>query len=379
MAPRHCARRKPGLKNNRSVSSDHQNGIVADAVALRELVNAVESTSSQLVCAVDTEADSLHRYRESLCLIQFAAGDHCVLVDPLAIKDLSLLSSLLNRSIVWMHGADYDMTMLRRQFGSIPEVVYDTQIGARLLGARKFGLADLVSHYFAIELSKSSQKADWGKRPLSDKMIEYALNDVRYLLPMGELIVDDLKRRGRFDWFEESCIAARKKVLERDDSRDEAWRIQGSGRLDRRGLALLRAVWHWRDAEAEAWDRPSFMVATNRLLMEWSVCLAEGGELGLPPYFRPDRVRRLREALAAVDALPESEYPERPKGIRRRRDSGFDRRLDELLKIRDEVSNELDIDGSLIAARAVLESIAAEESSPEALLLDWQRGCLRLD
>jgi len=361
------------------VSSDHQNGIVADEVALHELVNAVESNSGQLVCAVDTEADSLHRYRESLCLIQFAAGDHCVLVDPLAIKDLSLLSSLLNRSIVWMHGADYDMTMLRRQFGNIPEVVYDTQIGARLLGARKFGLADLVSHYFGIELSKSSQKADWGKRPLSDKMIEYALNDVRYLLPMGELIVDDLKRRGRFGWFEESCIAARKKVLERDDSRDEAWRIQGSGRLDRRGLALLRAIWHWRDAEAEAWDRPSFMVATNRLLMEWSVRLADGGQLDLPPYFRPDRVRRLREALAALDALPESEYPERPKGIRRRRDSGFDRRLDELLKIRGEVSNELDIDGSLIAARAVLECIAAEESSPEALLLEWQRGCLGLD
>lgn len=344
-----------------------------------ELVKAVEASTGELVCAIDTEADSLHRYRESLCLIQFAAGEHCLLIDPLAIKDLSALSSLLDRSVVWMHGADYDMTMLKRQFGSIPAVVYDTQIGARLLGARKFGLADLVSHYFGIELSKSSQKADWGKRPLSDKMIEYALNDVRYLMPMGDMIVTDLKARGRFAWFEESCIAARKKVLERDDSRDEAWRIQGSGRLDRRGLALLRGVWNWRDSEAEAWDRPSFMVATNRQLVEWSVTLAEGGTLNLPPYFRPDRVRRLREALAAVDALPESEYPERPKGNRRRRDSGFDHRLDGLLKIRDEVSKQLDIDGSLIAARAVLESIAAEEASPETLLLVWQRQCLGLD
>lgn len=361
------------------MSRDQQNGIIADEVALLGLVKAVESSSTQLVCAVDTEADSLHRYRESLCLIQFAAGENCVLVDPLAIKDLSLLSLLLGRSIVWMHGADYDMTMLRRQFGNIPETVYDTQIGARLLGARKFGLADLVSHYFGIELSKSSQKADWGKRPLSEKMIEYALNDVRYLLPMGEMIVADLKQRGRFGWFEESCIAARKKVLERDDSREEAWRIQGSGRLERRGLAILRAVWQWRDAEAEAWDRPSFMVATNRVLIEWSVCVSEGGELNIPPYFRPDRVRRLREALAAVDALTESEYPERPKGIRRKRDAGFDRRLDELLKIRDDVSRELDIDGSLIAARAVLESIAAEEPGAEALLLEWQKGCLGIN
>lgn len=331
------------------------------------------------VCAIDTEADSLHRYRESLCLVQFAFKSDLFLIDPLKIGELGPLSSFLQRSVVWMHGADYDMTMLRRQFGSIPETVYDTQIGARLLGARKFGLADLVSHYFGIELSKSSQKADWGKRPLSEKMIEYALNDVRYLLPMGERIVDDLKQRGRLDWFEESCVAARRKVLERDESRDEAWRIQGSGRLDRRGLAFLRAVWQWRDAEAEAWDRPSFMVATNRLLIEWSICLSEGGELNLPPYFRPDRVRRLREALAAVESLPESGYPERPKGIRRRRDSGFDRRLDDLLKVRDEVSRELDIDGSLIAARAVLECIAAEEPGAEALLLEWQKGCLGLN
>lgn len=330
------------------------------------------------VCAVDTEADSLHRYRESLCLIQFAVDERCVLIDPLAISDLSSLSGFLDRSVVWMHGADYDMTMLKRQFGSIPATVYDTQIGARLLGARRFGLADLVSHYFGIELSKSSQKADWGKRPLSEKMIEYALNDVRYLMPMGDMIVADLRARGRFEWFDESCVAARRKVLERDECREEAWRIQGSGRLDRRGLALLRAVWQWRDAEAEAWDRPSFMVATNRQLVEWAIVLSEGGQLTLPPYFRPDRVRRLREALAVVEAMPESDYPERPRGIRRRRDAGFDRRLDSLIKTRDSVSQELDIDGSLIAPRAALESIAAEEASPEELLLVWQRGCLGL-
>lgn len=345
--------------------------------ALESFIGSI-NRKAPVVCAVDTEADSLHRYKESLCLIQFAVDERCVLIDPLALSDLSSLSQLLDSSVVWMHGADYDMTMLKRQFGTIPATVYDTQIGARLLGARRFGLADLVSHYFGIDLSKSSQKADWGKRPLSEKMVEYALNDVRYLMPMGDMIVADLKSRGRFEWFDESCTAARKKVLERDECREEAWRIQGSGRLDRKGLALLRAVWQWRDTEAEAWDRPSFMVATNRQLVEWAVTLSEGGQLTHPPYFRPDRVRRLREALAAVTAMPESDYPERPRGNRRRRDSGFDLRLDALLKTREEVSQGLDIDGSLIAPRAALESIAAEESSPEELLLPWQRACLGL-
>ena len=85
-----------------------------------------------------------------------------VLIDPLAIEDLSPLGDYLVDSTVWMHGADYDMTMFKRQFGSLPAVVYDTQIGARLLGARRFGLGDLVKQYFGVELSKSSQKADWG-------------------------------------------------------------------------------------------------------------------------------------------------------------------------------------------------------------------------
>lgn len=75
------------------------------------------------LCAIDTEADSLHRYRESLCLIQFAVRGQSVLIDPLAIDDLSPLGDYLAEATVWMHGADYDMTMFKRQFGDLPRVV----------------------------------------------------------------------------------------------------------------------------------------------------------------------------------------------------------------------------------------------------------------
>ena len=117
------------------------------------------------VCAIDTEADSLHRYRESLCLVQFAVRGESILIDPLAIEDLAPLASYLSEATVWMHGADYDMTMFKREFGELPAVVYDTQIGARLLGVRRFGLGDLVNQYFGIELSKSSQKSGLGETP----------------------------------------------------------------------------------------------------------------------------------------------------------------------------------------------------------------------
>ncbi|MEI6655559.1 MAG: hypothetical protein WCP45_12390 [Verrucomicrobiota bacterium] len=330
------------------------------------------------VCAIDTEADSLHRYRESLCLIQFAAGADCLLMDPLVIHDLTPLGSFLGRAVVWMHGADYDMTMLKRQFGSLPATIYDTQIGARLLGARRFGLADLVLHYFGLELSKSSQKADWGKRPLTPKMVEYALNDVRYLLPMADQIVAELHAKGRYAWFEESCAAARKKVLDRDEARQEAWRIQGIGKFDRYTLACLRALWHWRDKEACLWDRPSFMVATNRQLIEWSTTLAQRQPLTLPRHFRPDRLKRYQHALETLQALPEAQWPERPKLQRRKRDRDFEHRVELLLKARDQAATELDIDGSLIASRAALEAVADGELAPAQLLMQWQLSILNL-
>lgn len=335
--------------------------------------------STQPICAIDTEADSLHRYRESLCLIQFADRQQQVLIDPLAIEDLSALGDYLATATVWMHGADYDMTMFKRQFGALPAVVYDTQIGARLLGVRRFGLGDLVNHYFGVELSKSSQKADWGKRPLSPKMIEYALNDVHYLLEMSDLIVAGLNAKGRYEWFEESCLAARQRVLDRDDTKEESWRVQGSGSLEPYGLACLKALWEWRDGEAKAWDRPSFMVAPNRQLLEWSLDLNSSKMISPPSHFRPERAKRFLAALATAEAQPEIDWPERASGKRRKRDRDFDRRVDQLIRTREQAAADLEIEGSLIAPRAVLEALVAGEAQPAELLLTWQRERLGLD
>ncbi|WP_367871313.1 ribonuclease D [Luteolibacter sp. Populi] len=343
-----------------------------------ELVSLLSRPPADAVCAIDTEADSLHRYRESLCLVQYSCGGDDALIDPLSIEDLSPLGDFLAQRPVWMHGADYDMTMLRRSFAKLPPVVFDTQIGARLLGVRRFGLADLVELYFGVVLSKSSQKADWGKRPLSAKMMEYALNDVRYLLPMGQKISEELKAKGRFDWFVESCEAARLKVLEREEGRDEPWRIQGSGRLDRGGLNFLKALWEWRDTEASSWDRPSFMVVTNRQLIDWSLALATGKRIEIPPHYRPDRRKRLTDVLDAARTCKPEEWPEKPRGLRRRRDAEFDARVGRLISTRDARAVELDIDSSLIAPRSTIESIAEGEVQPQEALLSWQLACLGL-
>jgi ribonuclease D len=301
-----------------------------------------------------------------------------VLIDPLALENLDRLRDYVAGATVWMHGADYDMTMLRREFAQLPERVYDTQIGARLLGVEKFGLGNLVEHYFGVVLSKSSQKADWGKRPLSDKMVDYALNDVRYLLPMSEKIIDGLKESGRYDWFIESCEWAKAKVLERDDEKTEPWRIQGSGKLDRRGLNRLKFLWNWRDKEAEQWDRPSFMVVTNRHLIEWTLKQGSGGRIELPGHFRSDRRKRFEIMLREEEETNEADYPEKIRGMRRRRDKDFDSCVNELIKLRNDRAAGLGIDGSLIASRAIIEAYAADESTLETQWMGWQKACMGL-
>ena len=345
---------------------------------LRHFLDSAAQKYGNAPCAVDTEADSLHRYSESLCLVQFAIGKEIKLIDPLAVEDLSPLMDFFQGRIVWMHGADYDMTMFKREFSDIPDVVYDTQIGARLLGLRQFGLGNLVEHYFDVVLAKTSQKADWGRRPLSEKMVEYALDDVRYLIEMGETIINQLKSLDRFEWFLESCEDARIKVLERSGEREDPWRIQGSGKLSPRGLAYLRALWNWRDAEAKSWDRPTFMVCGNKQLISWCLDFCEDRTPRLPNHYRPGRRRRFEDAVASAKALAESKWPQRIKGKRSRRPKDFEAKLDALVSVRNAAAQKLAIDPSLFAPRAALEAIAGGQEDANQMLLNWQKNLLNL-
>ena len=329
-------------------------------------------------CAIDTEADSLHCYEEKLCLIQFSAAGNFAVIDPFACDDLEPLVEFLDSTEVWLHGADFDMRMLRRTFNRIPGVVYDTQTAARLLGSRKFGLANLVEQHFGVVLPKGSQKADWGRRPLSRKMIDYAVNDVRYLLPLAEMLVEGLKDLGRWEWFNQSCSAARAIAeIRRDKDKDMIWRISGWGKLERLGMAYLRALWFWRDGEAARRDRPHFKVIGNDRLLEYAADLQHGRSPSLPERFPTSVVSRFTKSIDSVSKLSEDEYPKKIKRTRGRRDSDAERRFDELKKVRDQVAGELDIDGTLIGSRATLERLAAEPEKTDDLLLEWQKELLR--
>ncbi len=174
-----------------------------------ELPAALISTSSELAewlpnlsgtvrVALDTEADSLHVYREKLCLIQVSVpGDIHALVDPLGDFSLAPFYEALAGKVIVLHGADYDLRLLRRAGGFVAESVFDTMLAARLIGRREFSYAALVQAEFGVALTKGSQKANWARRPLTAAMAAYAQNDTRYLLALAERLDQRLRELGR--------------------------------------------------------------------------------------------------------------------------------------------------------------------------------------
>ena len=257
-----------------------------------------------------------------------------------------------------------------------PSRVFDTMIAARLLGHREFSYAALVEKFFEVTLTKGSQKANWARRPLSPQMEIYARNDTHYLLPLAQKLENELIERGRLDWFRQSCVRAiESAAVDRERDGEEAWRVRGAGLMRGREAAILRAIWQWRDREAERMDRPAFHILRNDQLME----VAHAAALGNVPSFRHFSERRARGFQAALTealALSEQDWPQIEKRRGMRPSPEVLRAADAMRRKRDQAAEQLGIEASFIAPRAAIDAIVAGSKSAEELLAPWQRQLL---
>jgi ribonuclease D len=327
--------------------------------------------------AVDTEGDSLHCYFEKLCLIQLSVLDQDLIVDPLSGIDFTRFNQFLLDRVAVFHGCDYDLRMLRRGAGFVPGAVFDTYLAARLLGIKEVGLASLVKSYFGLDLPKSSQKANWARRPLTSVMLDYAINDTKYLLTLADRLEAQLREINRWPWYEESCaraVAATAEDRERDPER--VWKVAGSAVLSPYGLAVLRELWFWRDTEAQKVDRPSFQIMRNEELIQLAKNAVSGAKLRPPSWLPNARRRRLEETIEQALQIPESAWPQRAKSVRVRSSPEQEQRLDQLRAKRDAVSTELGLDPAIVASRGILEAVSREPESAPKMLMDWQRALL---
>ncbi len=328
--------------------------------------------------AVDTEADSLHCYFEKLCLIQISVPGTDLLIDPLAKMDLNPLWFAWAGKEILLHGADYDLRLLRRSGCPTPTRVFDTMLAARLSGVAEFSYAALCEKYFGVKIAKASQKANWAMRPLAPQMLEYAVNDTRHLTAIADILYAELERLGRVTWFRQSCERAiRSAEIDKEIDPDQLWRIPGSGHLRGRAAAIFRELWRWRDDEARRLDKPTFHILHSEKLVDAAIDLDAGRDVDIR-HLRGSRLDRFYAAAKRGLAMEESQWPKVIRTPRSRPSQAqFDRFL-ELKKHRDQVASEVQLDPSLIAAKAVLESLAfrPEEALPK--LLPWQRELLKV-
>lgn len=350
-------------------------GVIADVKRLESVVAAVRGSSW---IAVDTEADSLHAYPEKLCLLQFSLQSGDFLVDTLANLDLgSLLESIRNRELIF-HGADYDLRMLRKTFHFVPSEIFDTMTAARLLGYTQFGLGHLVEHHLGVKLEKGPQKMNWARRPLTERMEEYARNDTRYLKPLSDILRISLESKGRLHWQKETCQQLIKDCADIPTANRDQWRMKGSDRLTPRGLAVLRELWKWREKEAIAANKPPFFVLNHDLLLR----LAHEGEIIknieriLPPKLSSRRREAILLAITHAQNIPENELPNKRVNTLYQPTLAEQKRFFALRQIRDKHAAELEIDPTLIASRGTLVLLSQDWEKYQTDLMSWQRDLL---
>jgi len=234
----------------------------------------VDELSAHTRLAVDTESNSLHAYRERVCLIQLSTTHQDYLIDPLAIGDLSPLEPIFANPHIEkiFHAAEYDLICLRRDFGWKVTRIFDTMIAARTLGWTQLGLGSLLETHFGVKADKRHQRANWGARPLTPDQLAYARLDTHYLLPLRDQLIEELKSNNCHDEAQEefdrlSRLIGNNHFEPPTFDPENFWRISGTRDLTPRQAAILRELFIYRDSVARQMNRPPFKVMNDNVLL----------------------------------------------------------------------------------------------------------------
>lgn len=320
----------------------------------------VAELSAQSRIAVDTESNSLHAYRERVCLIQFSTPKNDYVVDPFAIADLSALSPVFKNPKIEkiFHAAEYDLICMKRDFGFEFANLFDTMQASRVLGYQFVGLDNLLAEKFQVKMDKRHQKADWGARPLTPAQIDYARLDTHFLFELRDLLETELRERDRFELaledFARACIVDEPK----EKLNGSSWkRFGGRKDVSPRELTILHELCHRRDAIAEKMDRPPFKVIDDTLLLEIARKLPEKdvdlAGIGLTPkqirLWGGEMLSAIRRGAEAPLLKPEQ--PTRPS-------EAMLKRLEKLKNWRKKIAQELKVESDIVLPKMYMNVLA---------------------
>lgn len=326
------------------------------------LKDLIDDLRRQSRLAVDTESNSLHAYKEEVCLIQFSYPGRDVLVDPIALGSIQSLGQLFSNASIQkvMHGAEYDIGVLKRDFSIEINNLFDTRIACRTLGWQNNALRTLVERMFEVEINKRFQRANWGKRPLSDAMLDYARLDTHYLIEMRNRLVDLLQEKDLLDEMLEFC-----QYMTQADAHDVHfdpngfWRIRRARHLSPKGLAVLRELYVYRDQQAQQMDRPSFKVISDKTLFEIANQSPDNLEqLGDISGMTTGQLQRHGKALLAAVRRGLAAKPPRYPRNKNNNHEAVKIRYDQLHDWRKNTAKARDVESDIILPRDIMREIA---------------------
>ncbi|MBT8111158.1 MAG: ribonuclease D [Gammaproteobacteria bacterium] len=328
---------------------------------------------------VDTEFMREKTYFAQLCLVQIATSDEIFCVDPLTQNSQEKFwRDLFARD--WIaHSARQDIEVVSQTAGSMPVSIFDTQIAAGLLGyPAQMGYAGLVKDLFEVDMAKSHTRADWTKRPLRAAYLEYAAEDVLYLLPAYELLGERLDNEGRLEWAREDSRLLLDPQLY-DIGADQALdRLKGARNFRGRKRAAAARLASWREREAIGRNRPRQWILRDTVLLEIAYRLpGSESELaaieGMPPKLLSRAGKDLLQAVAAASADEHDYSPPRPP----------DEEQKALLKAMQarvqRCADELGIAAETVASKRELAAVIVSDSRDSRVFSGWRSDLIGND
>jgi ribonuclease D len=239
----------------------------------KSLDRTVGALMESPLIAVDTESNSLHAYRERVCLIQISTRTQDYILDPLKIRDLKPLGKVLRHPDIEkvFHAAEYDLMCLKRDFEFDLVNLFDTMVAARVCGYKQVGLNNLLSHHLGITMDKSHQRDNWGERPLPLESLHYAQMDTHYLPQLRDILRQQLAESGHLEEANESfaeICAATPPHDGRTFDPDGFWKIGMPNQLSMAQMGILRELYFLRETIAQEINLPPFRVFSNQALVD---------------------------------------------------------------------------------------------------------------
>ena len=315
---------------------------------------------NEKILAIDTEANSLFAYREQVCLIQISTNSEDYIIDPLALVDLAPLGRIFKNSDIEkvFHASEYDILIMYDDFKFEFRNLFDTMLAAQILGREKLGLDTLMEEIVGIKVNKKYQRADWGKRPLSDDMLQYAQMDTHHLIKIRQVLAAELEEQGltsiALEDFKRACQVHRQP---KEENIASCWRINGARKLSPKKAAVLARLCEYREDVAKKKDLPVFKVLSAKTLL----LLAEESPTSVNQLLSlniPGGKAIQRHAKGLVDAIQNgmTSKPELPPR-KKRLDDSYLAREKALRDWRKITARKMNVNSAVVLPREILYSL----------------------